>query len=450
MAIDASTRSESSVSTMENGTCNTTEIKCYKRRFWMLFLFSTTSFLCGVLYTQYVGMADLNCCYYGVSQDAVNWTSMMFMVVYLVGVLPASVIINYIDLRWTVILGALFNTISSTVQLATLKPNGFPFVLVSSFFASLSEVAVLGIPPFIASRWFPSNELSRACAFGVFGNQLGVGIGFILSPLLVSSDCTKKEEIEFGKRNEAILLTAVNAVVLILAITTFQNSPKHPPSLNEMEKKSEASQSMLKVIFRMLKNLHFILVLVVYGLMAGSYFAFATTLNDMMLHYFPNCSVEIGWMGLLFIATGLVGSIFAGWLLDVTHKYKEIYMGICILTFLLYILFSALLLVDKLWVQFLITGILGLFMTSFLPVGFEFGIEVTFPESEIISAMLLNASSMGFGILITEVVSRILDTKGPIWSNASFCIVLLLCCIISSFITTEYKRLKKNKETLEK
>ncbi|XP_042896549.1 choline/ethanolamine transporter flvcr2b [Parasteatoda tepidariorum] len=394
---------------------NVTEIKVYKRRFWMLFLFSFLSFLCGMLYPQYVVMADMNTCYYNVTQNAVNWTSMLYMVVYIILVFPASSIIDRIDLRWTVICGSLFNTLSAALQILTLKQNSFPFVIVSTFSASLTNLAILGIPPFIASRWFPSNEVSRACAIGVFGNQLGIGIGFIFSPLLVSSDCKKKEDIEVGKETVATILTAMNTVLLLLIVLTFQNAPKLPPSINECQKKSEKSVPQLKIIWKMLKNLNFILVLLVYGLMAGCYFAFATTLNDLILRYFPNKSIEVGWMGLVFIFTGLIGSVVAGCILDYTHKYKETYAGICILSLVLYVAFSLLLFVNMIWVQFLMIGILGIFFTSFLPVGFEYGIEVTYPASEVLSASLLNASTMGFGLILTMLVSTALDSKGSIW-----------------------------------
>ena len=36
-----------------------------------------------------------------------------------------------------------------------------------------------------AAIWFPSDEVSTATSFGVFGNQLGVALGFVIPPLIV-------------------------------------------------------------------------------------------------------------------------------------------------------------------------------------------------------------------------------------------------------------------------
>jgi len=44
-------------------------------------------------------------------------------------------------------------------------------------------------------------------------------------------------------------------------------------------------------------------------------------------------------------------------------------------------------------VVFVTGGVLGFFMTGYLPLGFEFAVEITYPESEGTSSGLLNASA---------------------------------------------------------
>lgn len=86
------------------------ELKVYKRRIWMLFLFSFLSMLCGMLFTHYTSMANVNGCFYDVSQEAVNWTGNIFFIMYLVLVFPVSSLIDYIDLKYTVLCASFFNT----------------------------------------------------------------------------------------------------------------------------------------------------------------------------------------------------------------------------------------------------------------------------------------------------------------------------------------------------
>jgi len=37
---------------------------------------------------------------------------------------------------------------------------------------AISQIFILGIPPQLAATWFPSHQVSSACAIGVFGNQV--------------------------------------------------------------------------------------------------------------------------------------------------------------------------------------------------------------------------------------------------------------------------------------
>ena len=43
----------------------------------------------------------------------------------------------------------------------------------------------LGIPPYLAATWFSSNSVSTVTAIAVFGNQVGVALGFFIPPMLV-------------------------------------------------------------------------------------------------------------------------------------------------------------------------------------------------------------------------------------------------------------------------
>ncbi|XP_042896545.1 uncharacterized MFS-type transporter C09D4.1 [Parasteatoda tepidariorum] len=192
------------------------EVKSYRRRFYMLMLYFVLATLGSMLYPQHIAEANVTGCYYGVSQIAVNWTSQITMLTYIVLIIPVSLLMNILDLRWTLICGSILNTTSVSLQFLALKPDGFPFVMLSCFFDALASVFIIGMSPFLAARWFPANEISRACAFGVLGNEIGVSFGLMFTPLLVSTDCSNPQEIESGKRNVAYVLTILNAVLLII------------------------------------------------------------------------------------------------------------------------------------------------------------------------------------------------------------------------------------------
>ena len=92
-------------------------------------------------------------------------------------------------------------------------------------------------------------------------------------------------------------------------------------------------------------------------------------------------------------------------------------------------------------------------MTGYLPVGFEFGAELTYPEPEVISAGLLNASAQVFGITFTLLGGWLLGTYGShlqsLVCNSLLSVALLLQTTFCSFIYCFCKHLHKKKTIYE-
>lgn len=51
----------------------------------------------------------------------------------------------------------------------------------------LYQTLILPMPGRVAAQWFPSKELSTATCLGIFGNQFGVALGFLLTPIIVKN-----------------------------------------------------------------------------------------------------------------------------------------------------------------------------------------------------------------------------------------------------------------------
>lgn len=45
----------------------------------------------------------------------------------------------------------------------------------------------MSLPARVAAVWFGPSQVSSACSLGVFGNQLGVAMGFLIPPMLVKN-----------------------------------------------------------------------------------------------------------------------------------------------------------------------------------------------------------------------------------------------------------------------
>lgn len=88
------------------------------------------------------------------------------------------------------------------------------------------------------------------------------------------------------------------------------------------------------------------------------------------------------------------------------------------------------------------------FMTGYLPVGFEFAAELTYPEPEVTSAGLLNASAQLFGIIFTILGGWLLGNYGSLVCNGTLTAALLVGAALTLPIRAELKRQKAN-QTVE-
>ncbi|XP_078418044.1 choline/ethanolamine transporter flvcr2a-like isoform X2 [Cetorhinus maximus] len=83
-------------------------------------------------------------------------------------------------------------------------------------------------------------------------------------------------------------------------------------------------------------------------------------------------------------------------------------------------------------------------MTGYLPLGFEFGAELTYPESEGTSSGLLNESAQVFGITFTISQGKLIDHFGTVAGNIFIFIFLFIGTIITALIKSDLRRQKAN------
>ena len=96
-------------------------------------------------------------------------------------------------------------------------------------------------------------------------------------------------------------------------------------------------------------------------------------------------------------------------------------------------------------------------MTGYLPIGFEFGAEITFPESEASSSGLLNCSAQLFGIIITAGSQKLINfstnqnhskIQGGLNANITMIVCLCFGFILTAFIKENFKRQSAENDAL--
>ncbi|XP_012535603.1 uncharacterized MFS-type transporter C09D4.1 isoform X2 [Monomorium pharaonis] len=421
------------------------EIKVYKRRWLILILFVVYSASNAMQWIQYSIITNITRKYYNVSDYTVDMTSMIYMITYIPLIFPASYLLNNFGLRCTVIVGALGTALGSWVKVLSVAPDRFWITFIGQTVVAISQTCILSVPARLAAVWFGDNEVSRACGIGVFGNQLGIAIGFLFPPMLVPN--TGLYDIEKGFQRMFYIVAAFTSAILILILLLFKSAPPLPPSLAQVKQreKSESNKEMknfFSSITRLLSNRGYLLLLISYGINVGTFYAISTLLNRLVTKQFPGSEQDAGRIGLTIVCAGMVGSIVCGILLDKTHKFWWTTVGVYICSLVGMIIFTFTLDKGGIYVIYITAGLLGFFMTGYLPVGFELAAELTFPEPEGTSTGLLNAVVQIFGIAFTPLYRYLLNIWEDMWANVALCGILAVGVLLTILIPNDLRRQK--------
>ncbi|EFN64115.1 Uncharacterized MFS-type transporter C09D4.1 [Camponotus floridanus] len=434
--------------------------------------------------------------YYGVSSLMVGWTAMMFMLLYVIFVLPVQYVSDKCGLRWTIILSSGLICLGSWIKIFSIHPDNFyiafigqaivgfsqsltiptPGRLAAQWFPSIvgfTQTLTLPIPGRLAAQWFPSNELSIATCLGVFGNQMGIALSFLLTPIIVknhenlddigndlSSLCcalviittiafilvliffqeepklppsesralqkfnrTKNVEELIGpiKRlyknknfnmlcnSHGLSIGVLNAVAMLLNqifLAHFEEEPKLPPSESRALQKfnrTKNEEEFVGPIKRLCKNKNFIMLCNSHGLSIGVLNVVATLLNQIFLTHFENGEEDAGRIGLCMIISGTIGAVVLGIILDKTHKFKETAVTVYFLSLCGLVLFSVFIYCGIKWMVYVSSILLGFFMSGYFALGYELCTEYTYPESENLTAGILNIANNLYGMIFVSV-----------------------------------------------
>jgi FLVCR family feline leukemia virus subgroup C receptor-related protein len=114
-------------------------------------------------------------------------------------------------LKLSCILGALLTAIGACLKCAAVRPDLFAVAMSAQTVCAIAQAFTLGIPARLSALWFGPTEIATATSIGVFGNQLGSAIGFLIPPSVVQ----KSESIEFMQKRFYFLLVPVAAACII-------------------------------------------------------------------------------------------------------------------------------------------------------------------------------------------------------------------------------------------
>ena len=354
--------------------------KVYGYRWIVLLAFIFVIAINQLLWITFAAITSEAVNFYDVSDLGIGFLSMVFMIVYIFVSVPASWAIDTFGIRVAVGIGAVLTGVFGLLR--GLAAPSYTLVLISQIGIAIGQPFILNAITTVAARWFPIRERATASGLGSLAIYLGIVVGLALTPRLT---------LQYGIGSMLVFYGIVAAIAALLFFVLAKERPATPPCPPELEVRSLVLDG-LKQIFR---NKDFLLLLIIFFVGLGTFNAVTTWIEDILR---PRgfSSTQAGMIGGLMIAGGILGALVLPSLSDRYRKRTPFLilalagatLGLAGIT---YFTGYALLLGAAF--------ILGFFLLSAGPIGFQYGAEVTYPTPEGTSNGLLLLMGQISGIL---------------------------------------------------
>jgi cyanate permease len=392
--------------------------KVYPYRWVILAVFMVVVAINQVMWITFASITSIAADYYHVSDLSIGLLSMIFMIVYIVISIPASWIIDSYGIRVGVGIGAILTGAFGIMR--GYYASSYNMVLIAQIGIAIGQPFILNSITSLAARWFPIQERATASGLGTLSSYLGVIAGLTLTPYIT---------LYSGMDGMLNLYGFVSLGSAVLFFILIKEKPPTAPCHPDQEERSLVMEGLKQILHKR----NFIWLMLIFFIGLGVFNCVTTWIEDILRPRGFSVS-QAGIAGGIMIAGGIIGATILPILSD--RKRKRIPFIIIALAGttlgLAGVSFAtsyALLIVSSF--------IMGFFLLSAGPIGFQYGAEITFPASEGMSNGLLLMMGQFSGVIFIIGLDMF---KSPVNGSMNLPLsALIILMVVSLIFSTRLK-----------
>jgi MFS family permease len=305
----------------------------------------------------------------------------MFMLIYIVVAFPAAWAIDTYGFKKAVGFGALL--MGAFGLLRALFPTNYTMAVVGSIGISVGQPFLLNAFTKFAALWFPQKHRATITGVIFLAMFLGIGLGEVLGPALVSSCGFAGLQLIYG------IASAVSALLFLLLAKSEPPTPASPPG-------EEVRALVLDSLKQILKNKNVYILSLALFLASGIVNGVFTLIDGLDAEL--SLTVDQGvLLTALLLVGGIVGSIVIPAVSDALGRRKLVLL---VSVFLAVPATIGLVLGKGFGFEIICFFVMGFAVTGVTPVAYQYGAEITFPAPEGTSNGIFALAVQASGLLI--------------------------------------------------
>jgi len=277
--------------------------------------------------------------FYNVSESTVNLVVILFYAIYLPFMPLATWTVNLKDgLRGNVLVAAFVMALGCGIRAVAYNGSSasFNYYLLGTAICAVNGPFILSCFTLVPASWFPESERGMAVSIGVLANQMGMVVGYLLPPLIVTEETDRsKQKTQFLICH--LTLAAITGIAFLLAFFLFKSTP--PNATRRVPIRARDEMELVVALKLMVTNPNFWAYGLGFALVAPIYWDMGTLLNqNMSPSGYSDGMIMIP--GVLLQAIALPGMVLAGKLIDTLHIIETIIIASLLLALCSMIVFS--------------------------------------------------------------------------------------------------------------
>jgi len=330
----------------------------------------------------------------------IDFLAMLYMLIYLVICIPASYIIDTYGIRTGISIGASLAGVCALLK--GIFAASFTGVLITQIGLSIAQPFILNAVTAVSVRWFPLEERGLAAGLSALAQYIGIIIAMGVTPLLIG---TNPDAANYGSGFERMLMIygSITLAAAVLAILLIREAPPTPHSKEKLIHKP-----FFEGIKHILRQRDMIIMIILFFIGLGIFNAVSSMVDSIAADI--GVKDSNGMIGVLMLVGGVIGAIILPLLSDKMMR-RKLFLVICIAGMIpgtAGLAFAGRIGVSPAAAYSIALGasfILGFFVMSAGPIGFQYAAEVSYPAPESTSQGFLLLSGQITGLLFVAGMS---------------------------------------------